>query len=489
LSNDKQNSKTLTHKDTRAVAFWKTIEYTGLILFLAVIPRSMGPEEYGNFAVILSLLGMFALTSALGGLAMFGRFVPKFSADDQPELIRGLFTQFFVFRLLLALPLMVLFPLLLTHLRPDIAAEVSLAAAIAYFFGTLSMSCFQLFFGQNRMGLWLFHDSSGRLLLVILLAAYWRDFDLKNAVYSLAIIECFLACPALFWARKYFDFGSAIQQLPTFVPHLKFGLAFFASNLLLMVVWRSGEVIIVSFSADSEQVAFYNLASSMFLALNALFGQVSTLLIPSVSALHASEQHERKVYWLGSMLKYITVATLLALIFINTVGEPVLVMLLGQGFSEVSINLFIISISLLPLNMVRLGLITAVVHDKLRENFIMASIAMVSFLISAVLLAPEMGARGVSISVVISAFTSAAFAYWHFRLSSISRAAGFGKIVVMGCFFVGFVMFSGYPPIVTGVVSLLAFSALLLLFRIVRISELLALITDKNRKSGIDRSV
>ena len=123
------------------------------------------------------------------------------------------------------------------------------------------MSCSQLFLGLNRMGMLLFHDSSSRLLLVILLAAYWRDFDLKNAVYSLAIIEFILVCPALVWARKYFSLNSAINQLSTFVPHLKFGLTFFASTLLLMVIWRSGEIIIVSFSGESEQVAFYNLAN------------------------------------------------------------------------------------------------------------------------------------------------------------------------------------------------------------------------------------
>lgn len=478
MSDTKQNLNTLTYKETRTVAFWKVTEYIGLILFLAVIPRSMGAEEYGNFALILALVGMCVLVGALGGVAMFGRFVPKFYADNQPEKVNALFTQLFVIRLVLALPMMILLPYILSILRPDISSEVRMAAVVAYFFGTVSMSCFQLFYGQNRMGRWLFHDASSRLLLVILLAVYWRDFDLKNAVYCLAVVEFILVCPALFLARKYFDFQSAIVQTSTLVSHLKFGLTFFASNLLLMVVWRSGEVLIVSFSGESEQVAFYNLANSVFLALNALFAQIGTILIPSVSALHASGLHGKKEKWLGFYLKYITVATFLALIVISAIGEQVLALLLGQGFTEVTTNLLIISISLLPLNLVRLGIITSVVHDKLRENFLMAGVAMVSFLVSAIFLTPEMGARGVSVSVVISAFSSAIFACWHLKLASTVLLADFGRIVLLGFVVVCFVVFSGYPRIETGVASLFVFILLLFVLRIVQVSELMEMITD-----------
>jgi O-antigen/teichoic acid export membrane protein len=483
LSSDKQNSQTLTHKDTRIAAFWKTTEYIGLILFLAVIPRSMGPEVYGNFAVILSMLGLFLLAGALGGMAVFGRFVPKYYADNQPELVNGLFTQFFLFRLMLALPLMVLLPVLLTHLRPDITFDVAVAAALAYFFGTISMACFQLFFGLNRIGLWLFHDSSSRVLLVILLVAYWHEVDLKNAVFSLAIIEFVLACLSVFWSRKYFDFHSSIQQLPIFVSRLKFGMTFFAANFLLMVIWRSGEIMVVSFSGEAEQVAYYNLANSIFLALYALFAQIGAILIPSVSSLHTSGQHEKKDQWLGLMLKYLTVATLLALILINAIGEPVLALLLGQGYSEVTDNLYIIAISLVPLNIVNLGFTTAVVHGQLRGTFWMAGLALITFLLCAMILTPELGAKGVSLSVAVSAFVAAAFAYRYFRLSSIAAMAEFWKIVGMGSIFLGFVMFSGYPLIETGIAAFVVFACLLLLFRLVRISELLGMIIDKNKKT------
>jgi O-antigen/teichoic acid export membrane protein len=487
VSNHKQNAQTLTHRDTKTVAFWKVTEYTGLILFLAVIPRSMGPEIYGDFAVILSMLGLLLMAGALGGKVTFGRFVPKYLADDQPERVVGLFSQFFFFRLVLTIPLMLLFPVFLGQLLPDIASDVAIAAALAYFFGTVSMSCSQFFFGLNRIGLWLFHDSSSRLLLVLILALYWREFDLRYTVHTLAGIEFVLACLALFWSRRYFSLRASIQQLSTFLTHLKFGLAFFASNLLLMVIWRSGEIMIVAFSGETEQVAFYNLASAIFLAFNALFAQIGSLLIPSVSAMHTSGRHEMKDQWLSFSLKYLTVTIFLALIVISAVGEPVLALLLGQGFSEVTDNLYIITISLVPLSIVNLGFTTAVIHGQLRGTVIMTSLALLVFLVCAVLLTPEYGARGVSVSVTVSAFVAAAFAYRYFRLAAITAMAGYWKIVAMGFVLLGFVMFSGYPLIITGVVALVVFAGLLLLFRIVLFSELLVLITDKKGNNAADR--
>jgi O-antigen/teichoic acid export membrane protein len=203
------------------------------------------------------------------------------------------------------------------------------------------------------------------------------------------------------------------------------------------------------------------------------------VLLPSVNLLHASGQHERKELWLGFYLKYITVLTFLALIVISAVGEQVLALLLGPGFSEVTTNLIIISISLLPLNLVRLGIITSVVGDKLKETFLMSSVGMTGFIICAALLTPEMGAKGVSISVVVSAFSSAAFAYWYLRLSSIIKFASFVKIVIMGSAFLGFVVFGGYPRLEAGTAAIIVFILLLLALRIVRVSELVAMIVDK----------
>jgi len=72
-------SSTLSAGDARLVMGWKIIEYLGLALFLIIIPREMGPERYGEFAVLGSLLGLFMIAGSLCGQAAFGRCIVDFA--------------------------------------------------------------------------------------------------------------------------------------------------------------------------------------------------------------------------------------------------------------------------------------------------------------------------------------------------------------------------------------------------------------------------
>jgi hypothetical protein len=81
LEGEIESVDTFIHIDTRKVIFWKGVEYVGLFLFLVLIPRTMGAKLYGDFAIMLSILGVFILSNALGGLPIFGRFIPEFKAS------------------------------------------------------------------------------------------------------------------------------------------------------------------------------------------------------------------------------------------------------------------------------------------------------------------------------------------------------------------------------------------------------------------------
>lgn len=471
-----------THKDTLKVILWKGAEFIGLFLFLALIPRMMGPELYGDFAIMLSVLGLFILSNALGGLPVFGRFLPEFKANNQTTCIKGLFTQFFIFRLISALVLAVVLWFFLTYLRPDFDAQVIIVLCVACVFGAVSLSCTHLFYGLNKMTPYLFHDSFSRMLLVLILLGYWSDIGLQISVYALTVIEVVLASVLVFLSRNYFSFYSARNQFPTFYKHLKFGLAFFASNLLLMVVWRSGEILISFFTAASEQVAYYHLSNSIFLALTALLGQVAAVLIPSINTLHSLGEHKERDQWLRLMFVYLTVVSVLALIVVNSIGQPVLLLLLGPGYSEVTANLCIILISIIPLNMVRLGITVAMVHSKTRDNLLVACVAMFSFIFSAVILIPMMAAKGASFSVVISSFIAAGFSFHRFKLWKVVEIPNFGKIIGVGIVCIGLIESNFYPRVEMGFISLVFFMTMMLLLRIVKVSEIRSMISHQNKE-------
>lgn len=439
----------------------------------------MGPKLFGDFAILLSILALLVLSSSWAGLVTFGRFVPQLQVSKQISSIKGLFTEFFILRLLFAFPVIALFFILSANFQWITDYSIMVAIGVAYIFGSMSMSCFQLFFGLNKMGRFLLHGSSSKIILVLVLLSYWQPMDIKIAAYSIAFVEVLLATILIVYARKYFSISAAIDQWPFFRSRFGFGFKFFLSNFLLVIIWRSGEIIIGIFSTTGEQVAFYNLSNSMFLAFNMLFGQIGLLLLPSINAINDNNDLTKRDYWLDKLFVYTTVITMLLLLLVYCMGAEILSLLLGDEYSEVINNLKVILFALVPLSFIRLGQTIAVVKSRAKDNFIVAAISLSVFIISSVFLSKTYGALGVSFSVVAAFCVSAIFSFYRFKLAQIINLFDFLKIIAVGFSFIIFLELSHFPRIEAGVVLSLAFVLLMFLLRVITINDILKMVTKR----------
>src|SRR3989304_10533902 len=116
---------------SRAVAGWKVVEFAALGAFALVVPRLMGPDLYGRFAVVLSVLGVVTVAADLGGLPILGRFMQEYRARGGWQKGQDLFAQLFWLRgllvALLAVGIVVWLPRLLTGVSWALAALVGAA--------------------------------------------------------------------------------------------------------------------------------------------------------------------------------------------------------------------------------------------------------------------------------------------------------------------------------------------------------------------------
>jgi O-antigen/teichoic acid export membrane protein len=67
----------------------KTVEMATLVLLATVVPRMLGPSDYGRFAVALTIVTLGSLALTLGGPALVTRYVPAAPPDDQLPLARA----------------------------------------------------------------------------------------------------------------------------------------------------------------------------------------------------------------------------------------------------------------------------------------------------------------------------------------------------------------------------------------------------------------
>src|SRR5688572_28407776 len=68
----------------------KTAEMVTLVLLATVVPRALGPEDYGRFSVPLTIVTLGSLALTLDGPIDMARFVPAAPERDRLALARSL---------------------------------------------------------------------------------------------------------------------------------------------------------------------------------------------------------------------------------------------------------------------------------------------------------------------------------------------------------------------------------------------------------------
>jgi phosphoenolpyruvate carboxykinase (ATP) len=73
------------------VSLWgKALEVVSLVALATLVPRLLGPVDYGEFTLAVSLVAVGSLSLSLGGPAMVARFIPAVTAPERPRVARAL---------------------------------------------------------------------------------------------------------------------------------------------------------------------------------------------------------------------------------------------------------------------------------------------------------------------------------------------------------------------------------------------------------------
>jgi stage V sporulation protein B len=457
---------------TRDVLGLKVVEYAGLAAFTVVVPRLMGPDRYGSFAAVMGMVGLLTMLAGIGAQATLGRFVPEYAGTGRADRVRQLFMQVLSARFGAALVLSVALLLGMARLLPEATATVALLAAGTVLAGSLSLACFQLFYGLNRMRQWLVRDALVRPVVVGLMVAAGGFAALDRAVASLLAAEALFLALGLFWARGFLSLERWEGGRRTFDEHLRFGLYFFGANLLLMAVWRGGEVTVVLLSSQRAEVGFFNIANAVGMAFGALIGQLATMLVPSISSLHVAGERHRAEAWLGYSLKYLTIATFCFVLVVDAVGEWAVGLLLGDAYRPVVPNLKVLMIGLLPLALVRTAVNQAILEKRPARAALVAGAGLVVFVGLAAWLVPRSGGLGASFAVAGAVAAAGLVAYRQFALGNVLGVARFWRVVLPGVPALALTALPGLPGALTGPAALVLYGLLLRAARAVTGDEL-----------------
>lgn len=481
MTSEATKPSTLTIRQSRSVLLWKSVEYAGLLTFIVAVPRLMGPDLYGRLALLLSILGVAAVAFGLGAGQVFARFIPEYEHRHERYKTQALFMQLLIVRVTLAVLIAGAFILAFPRLLPGLSPSTTWFGAGAILLSAVAITCFQVFLGLNDLGRWLVYQALSKPVFMIILLALGVAGRFQSSALALLLAQVVLVALGIFWARSFFAVRHLASAASSVFPHIRFGLAFFAANLLLIVIWRGGETFVLLFSNRPEEVAFFNVASSINLAVYALIGELAMMTIPSLTALHVSGEQQQMNVWLGFTLKYLTIASFAFVIVAYLLAEWVLARVLGVEYLAVADNLQVLALALIPLALIRTGFSMATVQKEPRRVLWVTAPSLLTFVVVSAILVPGSGSYGASIAVVIALLTAGIITYLKFPLGPVLAAANYWRLLALGLGSVGVLMLPAIPSVLAALVAVL-FGLLLFVGKVVSVGEIRLLIGAGERK-------
>lgn len=374
----------------------KAVEWLTLAALLTLVPRILGPADYGSFALGLGIVTLGSASLALGGPAVMARFVAAAPPAERLALARTLALRAVRWRAagLLLLTVVVVVAVMLDpgRLRP-LHTLIILAGVVVDAAATL---LFQIALGLDRPVLWSFRYPLQNLLLVGAVPPLYALAGASGAL--LAIVVSSAGALAL----GAWSIGGALARGPRVrIPReaSRFALLQALSGLLVQVLHRGPVLAVAALDGSRVEIGYASLAAAVAVALTYAVWQLFTVSLPRLAALAADD-----VRAAGALLTTLAGRVVVVLAPASVAGAvlagPLLTLLAGNRFepAEDALAPALAAVPLAPL----LGAVAAAAAVLLRPGARLWTTAAgaVVFVATALALIPALGAEGATAALL-----------------------------------------------------------------------------------------
>lgn len=381
----------------------KVLELATLVPLLTVVPRELGPRDYGALALALSLLTIGSAAAALGGPTLMSRFVPAAPTEERASLALALTLRSAPWRV--GASATVLVGVIVTAtLAPDwvppLPAALVAAALVLDVAATLLLQA-SLALGNVRAWILRYPLQNATLVAAVLvLHAIWgRDGALAALPISSAAALALAAATVVPRLRGV----RAAPRLPSGVG--RFALLQGASGALLMVTHRGGIVVLAVLGGSAAQQGYAGIALGIALAATYAVWQVFAVELPALAGLAVADlpAAERSVRRAARALAAAAAAAALAG---SLAAGPLLGWVVGPAYrgADDALALALAAVALAP----AAAAVNQLSALRLEPGLRLVSIAFgaAAFLVTALALVPGHAAAGASAALAAGSAAS-----------------------------------------------------------------------------------
>ncbi|MBA2564297.1 MAG: oligosaccharide flippase family protein, partial [Gemmatimonadetes bacterium] len=415
-----------TTRNLSSVLLLKVMQYPFVVLFVVLVPRLMGAETYGRYALFTSLLAILVSLTNLGLTEIFGRFVPELRerGDGVARLASNLLALKLVVDVCTAAAA---YPVLRLAYGEHLMPEYALLLCAAMLAAGLSSTAFALVFGLNQLGRYAFGDPLRKALGLGLVLVLFRAYGLPGALLSLLLVEIVLGALYFYWVRREFHREHLRVDRAFLTPYLRFGFLFYVAWGLLTIWQRLGNALIDLLTHDSREVALFDMPNQLFSITSAFTLVLISALIPVFTNLLLTGKEAKLIAWSASMAKYTAILCTVIFGSFLIAGRELIPIVIGPDFEQMFPNAVLLLLATFPVVFAQLGFVFSVVYGQPARYCGALVAAVISFVAAGLLLVPPFGSRGCAVATLISSCVLAGVLIVRFRQQ---MAPGLGKGLV-----------------------------------------------------------
>ena len=465
-----------TVRNASLILLQRGAQTVGGLGFALLVPRLMGPEQYGRYALATSVAFWLALVSGLGLVNATTRYLPQLLArGDTPalhRLIGNLFTLRVVSGLVAALVYLAVGLLWWRDLDPLVPALI----AVAVWAQGLSNYLFSLFLGFNQAACWAMGDTVRRWLLLALVLPGYHLGGLRGAAAGVLLTELAALALGLAWSPRLRGRGVLKPDGRFLAPYLRFGLTSLVTQLLLIAFLGSGEILVRTFSGPYVEVGYFSLAHGAYLVVATTLPQLMLAFLPLLGQLRDAGHATELARWNSRLVRVLAAAGVLGVFAALFLGEAYVPLLFGMAYAPVAANLLPLSAALLALALASVPGLLALVHERPAETVVAAALRLAVFWGVAPPLIARAGSRGACLAILAGACVHALYLAWRARAFMAGSLRDWALPVGLGVSILPFAPFRTAAPMDLALwcAGAAVYCAALLLLRVVTPVEISA---------------
>jgi O-antigen/teichoic acid export membrane protein len=405
------------------------------LVFAAFVPRLLGPEDFGRFALLIATAEWFALVSGLGTAQLMGRFVPVMVRQDDRATARRLLGNVLAVRMLTGAAAGLVFAVLTRLWLRELPVALVAPFAAAVVLRSAANVPFAFLLGLNQAARWGAGEAARRWSSMLLVVAGTLALGLNGACLGVALAEVAVLALGVWWMRSHLSFAD-LRLEPKFVaPYVRYGLVFFGSTLLVALSNRGGEALIRATAGDYAQVGYFGLASAAYLTGAQGIWLVLMSFLPLLSLLRAEGSLAALGQWADRLLRFVTAAGVVICFAALLLGAEVVTLLAGPAFQPAAGLLVPAGIAVLAYGVAGVGRLLALTLDRPGVALAAGAAQAATMVGLGIPLAARWGAAGVALAMAAATTVQAVVSLSSVRSQVRLRLGPSAAVAALGVVF------------------------------------------------------